>query len=357
MAEKKSRFHDIDDEERLYYEPIIRTPKLIEGILPKGLTVLCGAPKTGKSWLMLWICRRIALGIDVWERKTKQTEVLYLGLEDTHERMQERVGDIVKLHPTPLLRFKYDWPNLDEGFEQDMEEFLFTYPKTGLVVIDTLQKIRNPVSGSVNLYSQDYRDMGTLKSFAEKHKMGILVVHHTRKQSDSNDPFNDVSGSTGITGAADTVLILKSEKRFSDRADLYVSGRDIEKQILKLRFKDNLWELTESVNEEEISKKQVPEFVFRVADFMDERTVWKGSATELLAEMKVTDLHPNTASRYLAQFYSEALFPHIEFFTHRTGKGRTITLLKCDASDDNDDKFSSEKASSSSTLTVTPLKE
>lgn len=119
----------------------------------------------------------------------------------------------------------------------------------------------------------DYDDISSIKRIADGFNIAILLVHHLRKLQDSDDPFNDVSGSTGIIGAADTNFILR-RKRSGNAATLLVSGRDVEYQELSLQFNDLVWELVERKNSEDIHKAELPKFLFRVVDFMECRTEW-----------------------------------------------------------------------------------
>ena len=163
-----------------------------------------------------------------------------------------------------------------------------------------------------------------------------MLVHHLRKLQDSDDPFNDVSGSTGIIGAADTNFILR-RKRSGNAATLLVSGRDVEYQELTLQFNDLVWELVERKNSEDIHKAELPKFLFRVVDFMECRTEWVGTATELLTEMKEQEVTPNMVTKYLGHFAFEVLEPlGIEYRTKRTGKSRLIKFLRLDGDDAND---------------------
>ena len=166
-----------------------------------------------------------------------------------------------------------------------------------------------------------------------------MLVHHLRKLQDSDDPFNDASGSTGIIGAADTNFILR-RKRSGNAAALLVSGRDVEYQELTLQFNDLVWELVERKNSEDIHKAELPKFLFRVVDFMESRAEWVGTATELLTEMKETETTPNVVTKYLGQFSCEVLEPvGIEYRTKRTGKSRLIKLIRNDGGDENDSDF------------------
>ena len=190
--------------------------------------------------------------------------------------------------------------------------------------------------GCVCVQMISYDDISSIKRIADGFNIAILLVHHLRKLQDSDDPFNDVSGSTGIIGAADTNFILR-RKRSGNAATLLVSGRDVEYQELTLQFNDLVWELVERKNSEDIHKAELPKFLFRVVDFMECRTEWVGTATELLTEMKEQEVTPNMVTKYLGQFAYEVLGPlGIEYRTKRTGKSRLIKFLRRDGDDAND---------------------
>lgn len=132
--------------------------------------------------------------------------------------------------------------------------------------------------------SSDYGDISLIKDFADRHSLAVIVVHHIRKQNDS-DVFNKVSGTTGLTGSADATFVLEKEKRASDTAKLYVTGRDTPYQEYTLRFRDCRWELVERKTQEQLAKETIPDVLFRLVDFMRDKEEWIGTATELLAAM------------------------------------------------------------------------
>ena len=201
--------------------------------------------------------------------------------------------------------------------------------------ISCTNNLKQIVLGNL-LYGNDYDDISSIKRIADGFNIAILLVHHLRKLQDSDDPFNDVSGSTGIIGAAGTNFILR-RKRSGNAATLLVSGRDVEYQELTLQFNDLVWELVERKNSEDIHKTELPKFLFRVVDFMECRTEWVGTATELLTEMKEQEVTPNMVTKYLGQFAYEVLEPlGIEYRTKRTGKSRLIKFLRRDGDDAND---------------------
>ena len=146
-----------------------------------------------------------------------------------------------------------------------LEDYLKVYPDSRLIVIDTLQKIRT--ASKDNAYANDYGDISLIKDFADRHSLAVVVVHHIRKQNDS-DVFNKVSGTTGLTGSADATFVLEKETRASDTARLYCVGRDIEYQEFTLRFQSCSWELVERKGQRQMIEESIPPVLFRVVSFM-----------------------------------------------------------------------------------------
>ena len=256
------------DAETLLSTPMSKTMFIVDGLIPQGVNVLSGASKIGKSWLMLWLGLQVSQGLPVWEMKTQQCDVLYLSLEDTYKRIKYRLYNLTD-DPPRNFHFAVMCGLIGNGLEEQITDFLKEFPKTKLVIIDTLQKVRDSKGGTgkTGMYGNDYDDISSIKRIADEHNIAIILVHHLRKLKDGDDPFNEVSGSTGIIGAADTNYILK-RKRSDNTATLLVSGRDVEYQELTLQFNDLVWELVERKNSEEIHKAEIPDFLFRVAEFM-----------------------------------------------------------------------------------------
>ena len=325
------------DAETLLSTPMSKTMFIVDGLISQGVNVISGASKIGKSWLMLWLGLQVAQGNSVWGLPTLQCDVLYLSLEDTQRRIKDRLYNLTDSAPDNLY-FAVTSGLIGGGLEEQITDFLTEHPATKLVIIDTLQKVRDSKgsAGKAGMYGNDYDDISSIKRIADGFNIAVLLVHHLRKLQDSDDPFNDVSGSTGIIGAADTNFILR-RKRSGNAATLLVSGRDVEYQELTLQFNDLVWELVERKNSEDIHKAELPKFLFRVVDFMECRTEWVGTATELLTEMKEQEVTPNMVTKYLGQFAYEVLEPlGIEYRTKRTGKSRLIKFLRRDGDDAND---------------------
>ena len=230
--------------EQLQSAPYSPEPFLVEELLPEGLHILAGAPKIGKSWLALWLCLCISQGQPLWNFATTQGEVLYLSLEDSFQRIQTRLFDLTEDAPS-TLHFAIMADTLKHGLEQQIEQFLTEHPDTKLVVIDTLQRVRSTGNDS-NLYANDYQDIGLLKQLADKRHIAILLIHHLRKLHD-DDPMNMISGSAGLSGAADSTFVLQKNSRLANIASLHCTGRDIPDRTLKLEFgeEDHIWKLLE----------------------------------------------------------------------------------------------------------------
>jgi hypothetical protein len=198
----------------------------VRGVLPEGVTLLAGKPKLGKSWLALGLCVAVAAGgVALGTRQVEQGDVLYLALEDNRRRLQKRLGKMLR-GPAPAgLEIATAWPKLDEGGVEALRAWLAEHPEARLVAVDTLAKIRPRTRGQ-NVYQEDYAALEELLPLAAEHEVAIVVVHHTRKMA-AADPLDEISGSTGLTGGVDGVLVLKRDRGKAD-AVLHVDGRDIE---------------------------------------------------------------------------------------------------------------------------------
>ena len=309
----------------LLYEPLEKPSFVVDGLIPTGLTLFCGSQKIGKSWLMLKLCLCVSQGIPLWDMPTQEGDVLYLCLEDTFCRIQDRLFRLTD-EASGRLHFAVASDKLSDGLIVQLEDYLKEYPDRRLIVIDTLQKIRT--ASKDNAYASDYGDISLIKDFADRHSLAVVVVHHIRKQNDS-DVFNKVSGTTGLTGSADATFVLEQENRASNAAKLYVTGRDTPYQEFTLRFRDCSWELMERKEQEQIERESIPDILFRLVKFMQGREEWTGTATELLEQMGETGTPPNIMTKrlneYRASFLSEN---NIRYGYHRKKGCREISLTR-----------------------------
>ena len=326
------------DAETLMTTVLPSTKFVVDRLLPEGLHILAGAPKIGKSWLALWLCLCVAKGESVWDFSVTKGTVLYLCLEDSLTRIQNRLFQITEDAPD-TLHFTTLAGSIGGGLEDQLKGFLTEHPGTALVVIDTLQKVRQP-GENANPYASDYRDITALKRLADDYGIAILLIHHLRKMNDE-DPLNMISGTTGISGATDSSFVLKERKRGSGEATLYCTGRDIEYRELPLRFQKDThtWVLTESVED---APGVDPEVSF-LSDFLKGLHSFEGTATELseLLEARTGEsILPSVLSKKLVKYAGELEQNGIRSAAHRTRDSRTLSILcfGSDGSDGNDGK-------------------
>ena len=287
--------------------PIPPVKWIIPGLLPAGLAIFAGPSKAGKSWLTLWLCLQISQGKSVWGREIEPRTVLYFSLEDTLGRLQERLYKLVDAEEDPeRLILQTESHGIGQGLEEQIVSFIHTYPDISLIVIDTLQKVRkNDQNGS--MYANDYKDIGALKELADKYGICILLVHHLRKQS-SSDPYDQISGSTGIMGVADTTWLMHRQ-RMSKTATIRVIGRDMDEKMLHIREENCVWTLDEEESAEQQALKAIPDYLWKVADYIDSVGKWQGTATELLVAANVSDVKPNQFTRKMAHYASDVFGP------------------------------------------------
>jgi hypothetical protein len=228
------------------FEPI---KWIVPDYLPEGLTLFAGKPKIGKSWLVLNIALAVARGKEVLGKFVEQGDVLYCGLEDGLRRMQSRVSKILPLNRDwpANFTFRHRLDPLDAGGLDVIETWLRDHPNRRLVVIDTLGRVKGMKAARKELYQYDYRLMAGLQELATRYRVAIVVVHHVRK-SNAEDVLDQVSGTTGIAGAADTVIVLG---RTQHGVRLYLRGRDAEEQDKTIEFdpETGIWSVTGDFDE------------------------------------------------------------------------------------------------------------
>lgn len=242
----------------------------VPNLIAEGVSILAGAPKMGKSWLMLDFCIALACGGKVLgQLQVQQGSVLYLALEDNPRRLQQRVCKLIPSPSTDLgsLNFMVQCSRLNEGGLDEITQWLDKHSDARLVVIDTLARVKPPSRGR-NAYEEDYEAVIGLKQLADRYSVPIVVVHHLRKER-ATDPMERISGSTGLTGAVDGWLLLDRERGKHD-AVLYVTGRDIEEdQELALQWNQAtaIWSLLGDAKEFRTTEiRALIRDVFRASD-------------------------------------------------------------------------------------------
>ena len=213
----------------------------VQNMIPEGETVIAAPPKTGKSWLMLDMCLKVAEGKPFLGFDTKQSDTLYLALEDGDSFEQERLNIVTGGAQAPK-NFHFVFSNvmpMNEGFLLQLEELLKVFPNIKVVVIDTLQFVKYRQGKSESAYECDYRTGRDLKEFAEKNHLAIVVVTHTTKMIHMEDEMSNVSGTNGVTGAADAVIVLSKEKRTDKEAKMFITGRKVRQSMHSVKFDDS----------------------------------------------------------------------------------------------------------------------
>ena len=322
---------EVIDGETLVETYIAPTEFIVENLIAPGLHILSGAPKIGKSWMAFWLCLQVAKGELVWNFKTSQGTTLYLALEDSLERVQDRLTYMTYDAP-PSLYVTLLSESIVTGLEEQIRNFVKEHPNTKLIMIDTFQKIRS-ISND-NAYAVDYKDVGYIKKIADELKIAIVLIHHVRKES-HDDPISMVSGTNGITGAADSVFVLKKSKRSSVNATMCCTGRDIPYRELELNFNEEtkLWKLiSDSVENPEILLENI---VGIVVEFMKENETFSGTPTELaelLSGYCKEKIEPITLSKRINKNQPDIEDAGIYYKSKRSNGKRIIILQRAERS-------------------------
>ena len=308
------------------YENVYQSrPPVIDGLLYTGAYLFVGAPKVGKSFLMAQLAYHISTGLSLWGYPVHQGTVLYLALEDDHRRLQERLYRMFGTEGTGDLYFAIYAKQLGGGQEEQLKKFVREHPDTKLIIIDTLQKIRE-AGGDKYSYANDYEVVGKLKRLADDCGVCLLLVHHTRKQQ-ADDKFDMISGTNGLAGAADGAFLLQKEKRTDGTATLDVVGRDQQDQRFYLtKDKERLTWTLERMEAEQWIEPPDPVLEAIVTLVTAERPTWGGTATELAAALQ-TDMKPNALAMRLNVRAGKLLTDyHIRYENSRSHAGRSISL-------------------------------
>lgn len=301
---------------------------LITGFLNMGTYVFAGAPKVGKSFLVLETAYHVSTGTPMWGYETRKADVLYLALEDDENRIKERLNRMFGRELPKNLFISTSAGDLNGKLFLQLQYALCEHPDIKLIIIDTLQMIRGEGSG----YGSDYEAVGSLKKFADTFGLCMLIVHHTRKQG-AKDIFDTISGSTGISGAADGAYVMYKEERISSGAAIDFTGRDREdKRIFLRRDPETLaWEMADP--DDDIWKDPNDELLESIDAILDSNDgIWEGTATEL-AYLLNTEKKTNALSRELNSKKNRLKEEFgIDFGTSRDNRGRRILLNRMKAS-------------------------
>ena len=309
--------------QELYQDIYSKKPPVIEGLLYQGTYLFVGSPKIGKSFFMAQLAYHVSTGTPLWDYPVKKGTVLYLALEDDYRRLQERMYRMFGTDSTENLYFSVSSKPLGNGLTDQLSGFIREHPDTTLVIIDTLQKIREVDSDSYS-YAKDYEIINQLKQFSDSWGICLLLVHHTRKQK-SSDNFDMISGTNGLLGCADGAFMLYKENRTSNKATLEISGRDQQDQKIHLiRDEEKLcWNFEKA--ETELWKEPPEPLLECIANLVtEENPTWQGTATELIEKLGL-DMKPNVVSLKLNVNAGRLMNDYsIRYTNKRNNSGRMI---------------------------------
>lgn len=218
---------------------------IVPGIVPEGSTILVGPPKAGKSWLALNIALSVATGTPALGNITlvKPRPVLMFALEDSDRRMKDRISIITGNSNDAPENFYYD-THIDPNYLfTTIDQWLYEYGhQKPLVILDTLGKAMPPSNSNESAYQRDYRIGARLKKCVDDYPgSGLMMLHHDRK-AETDDFVDAVSGTHGLAGSADTIIVLKRD-RLEDEGFINVTGRDVEEKEYPVTRSQTGWEI------------------------------------------------------------------------------------------------------------------
>ena len=324
--------------EELLSTPLPPVKWIIPDLLPAGLALFAGPSKAGKSWLTLWLCLQVAQGKPMWGREIEPHTVLYLSLEDTFNRLQKRLLQLVGSEEAPeRLVMQTECSSIGQGLEEQLVSFIYQHPDTGLIVIDTLQKVRSSDQNN-SMYASDYKEISALKALADKYNVCILLIHHLRKLHD-DDPMNMISGSTGLSGAADSTFVLQKSSRLANIASLHCTGRDIPDRTLKLELDedDHVWKLlADSKTCSSASKISALQLVHLFSALLSADPAYTGTPSALSAKIDPDgslEITPKKVTRLVLESVETLRENGILVKIYRSNGKRLISLRSAESAD------------------------
>lgn len=266
----------------------------VDDLILEGVTLLASEPKGGKSWFVLLLALAVAGDVPFLGRPTNCCGVLYFSLEDSRRRLQKRIGLLLQGTPAPNnLYLETKCPPLGDALFSKLDDYLDKHPDIKLVIIDTLQMVRNADSAGVYSYSGDYADIRLLKEYGMRRKVSFLLVHHVRKSKDESNPFANISGTNGIAGSVDTMMVLAKNSGESN-STLHVTGKDVSSASLVLEMDEDTMRwgalgdaetLRQERKKQEFLDSPLVQTVYEVVSNSPDHT-WNGLASDLVSAGK-----------------------------------------------------------------------
>ncbi len=310
--------------------------QIVEGMMAEGLGFLAGRQKLGKSWLALTLSLCVASGRPFLGKNTAQGDVLYLDMEGSPQRLQERIGAVWTgdIPPNLIVAHRTKETLAGGGLQQQLKGWAEGADSPTLIVIDTLGRVKGTArSRSLNAYEADTAIFSEVARMALDRHLAVMLVHHLRKEQ-SGDDLDSISGSLGLSGVADWFWLLDRARRGEEsrEARLLVDGRDICQSELALRWQAPGWQLMAEDVEKYRRERAYAEsgFVTALKGMVAETGIWTGTPGQLSAELGVRGVvcTPVKVGIKLASFKQQMEEDGIVTATKRNGGTRLIEIRK-----------------------------
>lgn len=297
---------------------------IVDDMIPIGLTLLGGSPKVGKSLLAIQLAMAITNNVSFLNREVQSGDVLYLALEDTAKSFKERVFQFT-LPLNEKLHFIFGYLKKGMTLQEVIHKYKRLHPNLCMVIVDTFAKIRGEVD--IN-YNDEYKEVARLRDVALDENVSLVLVHHIVKYFDKANPMRNFLGSQGLSAATDAMVVLMKESYDSETATLYLQGKSMKEQSLKIKMNDRLeW----GVNENEVVF-ELDVDIAKVINYVSARKTFNGTIGELANKLKI-NIYPNQLSRKLKQFEKVLNDNGIYSKRNRTRNNRTIHLYLNESDD------------------------
>lgn len=327
--------------EAIDLEHVEKIDFIINNLLAPGLSMLAADPKAGKSWFALLMCLCVAQGQKFLGYDTKKCTCVYFALEDSDNRMKNRIKKLYDGIQLPnTFNYCISVNDLSNGLIEQLELVYESMRDLRLMVIDTLQCIRGQYNNKDGgAYGYDYKEMNTLKEFAKKHNLAILLLHHTSKMDNPNDPFFSISGTRGITGALDLMMVIKKENAMDKQAKLYIRGRDIWDDAFVIEMQDCKWVKIGTVEDWErkdaLMRYKTNPVVMAINAAVEETGMWRGRVSELIEFADSKGIHidetPQALTHTLQKLKHDLeMIDHIQYGTVSKGSASKIHVFNAE---------------------------
>ena len=308
---------------------------VVDGLLTAGTYILAGPPKIGKSFLAMQLCYCVATGTAFLEHNCRKATVLYLALEDTEARLQDRLMHMFGAEwEGENLFFSSVLPGRGAAAVEMLNGFVFDHPETRLIIIDTLQRVRAGDASNCS-YAGDYEDILPFKEFADTRDLALLLIHHTRKNTEGENVFDQISGTNGLLGASDGAYVLHGTRAGTE---LDFVGRDLPSQryILAFSSEDCQWRMLRAEQGDPMKK---PEPLLDVVDSLIQDR-WSGKPSDFFDMVVETGYRemsqPNVLVRKLNQLTVRLRDEkNIEYSTSRRSSSRQLKFRRLPLPDDD----------------------